>query len=64
MADIPPDEPRRAKGNALQRSALDIDRMSVVTDRDIATARRDWKRRAGGKDKGLIDAKPEDADGS
>jgi hypothetical protein len=60
MAEQPPDEPKRAKGNALQRSALDIDRMSVVTDRDIAAARRDWKRRVGEKEKGLIDAKPEE----
>jgi hypothetical protein len=60
MPEQPLDEPKRARGNALQRSALDIDRLSVVTDRDIAAARRDWKRRVGDRDKGLIDAKPEE----
>jgi hypothetical protein len=53
----PPDEPKpRAKGKALPRTALDIERMSRVADRDIAAARRDWKARAPGAFRGLIDA--------
>lgn len=47
----------RAKGHALPRSAIQIDRMSEITDEDIARARKAWKRRAPGPYRGLIDAK-------
>lgn len=63
---MPPDspsEPRRARGNALPRSGLDLDRKAEVTDKDIADARKSWKKRAPDRFKGLIDAKP-DPEGS
>ena len=59
MPDGPPPEKPRAKGNALPRSELDIDIRSRVTDRDIADARRDWRRRMPDDVAGMIDARPE-----
>ncbi len=52
--------PRRAKGHALPRSGLDIERMSEVTDLDIAHARTSWESRAPEAYKGLIEATPGD----
>lgn len=54
-----PEKPTRARGKALPRSGVDLDRMSEVTDADIARARASWKTRAPGPLKGLIDATPE-----
>lgn len=64
MPTDPPSEKPRARGKALPRSALDIDRLSEVTDADIARARKGWKRRAPEAFKGLIDAEvePEEKD--
>jgi hypothetical protein len=60
MTATTPDEPSpdrpRAKGKALPRTAADIDRMSRVTERAIAAGRKDWKQRAPGAFRGLIDA--------
>jgi hypothetical protein len=64
MPDIPPDESRRASGKALSRSGLDIDRLSEVTEKDIARARRDWRSRVSDAFKRLIDAKPESEEAS
>ncbi len=61
LGNGPPEKPR-AKGNALPRSSLDIDRQSEVTDQDIAEARKSWKRRAPEPFKGLIDAEPDPKD--
>lgn len=54
-----PSDPPRAKGKALPRSGIELDRMSEITGQDIARARASWKRRAPEPYKGLIDAKPE-----
>lgn len=62
MPEPPPDPKPRAKGNALPRSSLDIDRMSEVTDADIARARKSWKAKAPDPFKGLIDAKGDTED--
>jgi hypothetical protein len=60
MPPIPgPDPPTRTRGNAIPRTALDMDRMAEVTDRDIAKARASWKTRAPDSYKGLIDARPD-----
>jgi hypothetical protein len=59
MPSDPSVSPERAKGNAIPRTALDMDRMAEVTDRDIAKARTSWKTRAPDPYKGLIDARPD-----
>lgn len=53
-----PTTPRRPRGHALPRSGVDLDRMSEVTDLDIARARKTWLRLAPELSRGLIEAKP------